>query len=98
MKQIFAKFKVHDNIPRYEVCLGSVSKDFTKDEMTKISVNDTIYDFSVHYSAIQREGILHIHEYLMKNNNINYCLNLLNKLSLHYLVQVDFGCKLYMSE
>ena len=39
------KFKVHDNIRWHQFCLGSVSKDFTKDEQSKISLNGTAYDF-----------------------------------------------------
>ena len=63
------KSKVHDNIPWYQVCL-SVSKDFTKYEISRISLNVTIYDFSVDHSAIEKEGILHIQEYLMKKINL----------------------------
>ena len=32
------------------------------------TVNDTVYDFSVDHSAIEKEDILTIHKYLMKNN------------------------------
>ena len=52
------------------VLLGSVSKDFTKDEMSDISLNNTVYDFSVDDSAIWKEDILNGDEYLMKKNNI----------------------------
>ena len=52
------------------VLLGSVSKDFTKDEMSDISLNSTVYDFSVDDSAIWKEDILNGDEYLMKKNNI----------------------------
>ena len=33
------KFKAHDNIGWYGFCLGSVSKDFTKNEQSEISLN-----------------------------------------------------------
>ena len=53
------------NITWYKFCLGSVLKDFTKDEMSEISLNGTVYYFSVDYSRIEKEDILNIHEYLM---------------------------------
>ena len=34
-------------IPWYEFCLGSVLQDFTKDEMSEIALDDTVYDFSL---------------------------------------------------
>ena len=69
IEEIF-KFKVHDNIRQYEFYLGSVSKDFAKDEPSEISLNGTVYDFSVDHSSIEKEDILNIHEYLMVKNNI----------------------------
>ena len=32
-----------------------VSKDITKDELNEISLNDTVYDFSVGHSSIRKE-------------------------------------------
>ena len=60
------KFKTRNNIPWYEFCLGSISKDFTKGKMSEISLNGTVYDFSIDHSATEKEYILNIHEYLMK--------------------------------
>ena len=54
-KTEICKFKTHDKIPWYEFCSGSASKDFTNDEMKGISLNGTIYDFSVDNSAIEKE-------------------------------------------
>ena len=48
----------------------SVSKDFVKDEQSEISVNGTVYDFSVDHRLIKKEDILNIHQYLMIKNNI----------------------------
>ena len=31
----------------YNFCLRSISKDFTKNEQSEISLNGTVYDFSV---------------------------------------------------
>ena len=67
-KTEICKFKMHINIPWYKFCLGSISEYFTKDEMSEISLNSTVYDYSVDHSAIEEEDILNIYEYLMKNN------------------------------
>ena len=48
------KFKAKDNISWYTFCLGSVSKDFTKDEQSEISLNGTVFDFSVDHSSIKK--------------------------------------------
>ena len=59
-KEIY-KVKAKDNISWYDFCLGSVSKDFTKDEQSEISLNDTVYDFLVDHSSTEKEDILNIH-------------------------------------
>ena len=64
------KFKVKDNISRYNSSLRSISKDFTKNEQSEISLNHTVYDFSVEHSLIEKEGILNIHQYLTTKNKI----------------------------
>ena len=66
------KFKAKDNISWYTFCLGSVSKDFTKDEQSEISLNGTVFDFSVDHSSIKKEDIFNIHRYLIIKNNIKY--------------------------
>ena len=45
------KFEAHDNISWYEFYLGSISKNFTKDELSEILLNHSVYDFSVDHSA-----------------------------------------------
>ena len=47
------KFIAHSNIPQYEFCLERVSKDFIKDEINDISLNGTIYIFSVVHIATE---------------------------------------------
>ena len=43
-KTKICKFKAHDNIPWYEFCLESMSKDFAKDEMNEmIEIYYTVY-------------------------------------------------------
>ena len=65
------KFKAKDNVSWNKFCVGSVSKDFTKDKQSKTSLNGTwIYEFAVDHHSIKREEILNIQEYLMAKNNI----------------------------
>ena len=47
---------------RYSFCLGSVSKDFTKDDQSEVCSKGTLYDFSVKHSSIKKEDILNIHQ------------------------------------
>ena len=49
-------------------------RDFKKDEQSEISLNDTIYDFSVDRISVVKENILNIHEYLMLSNKRSKCL------------------------
>ena len=60
------KFKAKDNIRWYNFWLGSISKD----ELSEISLDGTVYDFSVNDSSIKKEDIVNIHQYLMIKNNI----------------------------
>ena len=53
-------------------CLGNISKDWSLDNMKKTGLKGYIYDFSVDYDAIAVSGILDIHKYLMKKNEIVY--------------------------
>ena len=39
------RFKTYDNTCWYEFCLGSVSKDFMKDEQSEIFLNGTLLIF-----------------------------------------------------
>ena len=54
----------------YPLCLGNISKDFSKSNANKFGLNGYVYDFSVDYWAISSDKILHIHNYLMNKNNI----------------------------
>ena len=64
------KLKVHNNINWYGLLLGSLSKDFTEDEQSDISLNGTEYDLSVDHSLIQKEDKLITHQYLMVGKDI----------------------------
>ena len=52
------------------LCLGSISKGFSVDNMKKTGLNGCIYDFSADYDALAIDDILDIHRYLMKKNNV----------------------------
>ena len=65
------KFKAKDSeIISYSLCLGSISKDWTNDNMKKTGFNGYIYDFSTDYKAIAASDIVDIHKYLMKKKGI----------------------------
>ena len=76
-KTEICKFKAKVNISWYNFCLGSVSRDFTKDEQSEILMKGTVYDFSVDHSLIKKECILNINQYLMIKNDIKRSLDLL---------------------
>ena len=52
------------------LCLRNVSKDFSASNLKKTGFNGYIYEFSVDYDTIAIDGILDIHKYLMKKNEI----------------------------
>ena len=74
-KTKICKFKVKDNISWYNFYLGSVSKDFTKDERSEFFLYGTGYDFPADHSLIKIEDILNINQYLMVKNNIYPVIN-----------------------
>ena len=65
------KIKAKDSeTTAYALCLGSISKDWSVDNMKKTGLKGYIHDFSVDYDAISVSAILDIHKYLMKKNQI----------------------------
>ena len=61
------KFKAKDSdIAAAPLCLGSISKDWSVDNMKKTGFNGYAYDFSVDCDATNVDDILDIHKYLMK--------------------------------
>ena len=76
--------QVKDKTSWYNFCLRSLSKDFTEDDQSEISLNGNVYDFSVDHSSVKKEDILNIHKYLMIKNDIKWCLIFLKKLLLDY--------------
>ena len=66
------QFKVKDSeLVAYPLCLGSISKDFSVDNLKKTGLNRYVYDFSVDFGSIgvDVDGILDIHKYLMKKRH-----------------------------
>ena len=55
-----------DNISWHNFYLGSILEDFIKVEQSEISLNGTVYDFSVYNSSFKKEDILNIHQYSIK--------------------------------
>ena len=65
------KFKAKNyEIAANSLCLGNISRDFSKANMKKTGLYGYLYDFSVDYDAITVDDILDIHKYLMEKNNI----------------------------
>ena len=52
------------------LCLGSISKDWSLDNMNRTGFNGYVYDFRVDYDAIAVNDFLDIRKYLIKKNNI----------------------------
>ena len=49
-------------------CLGSISNGFSAIESREVSLNGSVFDFSVDCNSIDKSDILHIHKYLMTKN------------------------------
>ena len=45
-------------------------KTLQKNKQSEISLNGTVYDFSVDYSLTKKEDVFNIHQYLMVKINI----------------------------
>ena len=63
------KFK-DSEIVASPLCLGNISKDWSRNNMKKTGFNGYIHDFSVDYDATDIDDIKDIHKYLMKKHNI----------------------------
>ena len=57
------QFKAKDSdMKPYPLCLGSIFKDFTLDNLKKTTLNGCVYNFSVDSNLIDTNNILHIHK------------------------------------
>ena len=68
--EIYKRLVKHYEIVATALCLGSISKDWTVDNMKKTGLNEYIYDFRADYGVIPVDDILDIQKYLMKKNGI----------------------------
>ena len=70
----FVKFKAKDSeIVASPICLGSLSKDWSADNMKKTGLNGYVYEFNVDYNldtVDPGKTIPFIHQYLMAKYNI----------------------------
>ena len=65
------KFKSNDSeIVASPLCLGNISKDFSREIMKKPGFHRYIYDFSVDYDATDVDDIIDMHKCLMNKYNI----------------------------
>ena len=65
------KFKAKDSeIVARLSCLGSISEDWSSDNMKKTGFNGYVCDFGIDYDATDIDDIRDIHKYLMKKNKI----------------------------
>ena len=64
------KFKAKDsNIVASPLCLGSISKDWSTDNMKKTGPTGYVYDFSADYNTVTVHDTKDSHKYLMKKND-----------------------------
>ena len=68
--EIYKLLVKHYELVATALCLGSISKDWTVDNMKKTGLNEYIYDFRADYDVIPVDDILDIQKYLMKKNGI----------------------------
>ena len=65
------KFKAKDSeIVASPLCLGNISKDWSKANMKRTGFTGYVYDFSVDYDATDLHDIKDIHKYLMKKKTL----------------------------
>ena len=72
VNQLLFKFKANNknvNSPE-QICLGSISNEFSATESRELSLNGNVYDFSVDYGFIDKFDILNIHKDLMIKSDI----------------------------
>ena len=65
------KFEAKDpEIVTTPLCLGKISKDWSRDDMEKTRFNGYVNNFSDDYDSTDVDAIKYIHKYLMKKNDI----------------------------
>ena len=66
------KFKADNKNVNFlnQFCLGSISDGFSATEVREVSLNGSVFGFSVDYNSIDKFDILNIDKYLMTENNM----------------------------
>ena len=65
------KFKAKNSeIVTTPLCLGNISKDWSRDDMKKTRFNGYVNNFSDDYDSTDVDATKDIHKYLMKKNDI----------------------------
>ena len=80
------KFKAKDSETNAaQLCLGTVSKDFSTNNLEKTRLYRYVYDFSVDFNCNDADDILDIHKYLIKKHDIKQCFDLSKKMFIGLL-------------
>ena len=53
-----------------QLCLGSISNEFSATESREVSLKGIVHDFSVDYDSIDKSDILNTQKYFMTRNNM----------------------------
>ena len=69
-KEIHKLTSKDSEINPYKLCLGSISKYWSIDDMKKTSLKGYVYNFSVDYDDTSVSNITGIHKCLMEKNKI----------------------------
>ena len=69
-KEIYKFEAKYSEVVTNPLCLGNISKDWTRDNIKKTGLNRYVYDFSAGYDAIAVDDTFDIHKYLMKKDNM----------------------------
>ena len=66
------KFKADNKNVNFvtQLCLGSISNEFSATESREVSLKGIVHDFSVDYDSIGKSDILNTQKYLMTRNNM----------------------------
>ena len=75
----------------FVMCLGNVSKDFTINNMNKTVFKGVVKIFSVDFSPIATNDILHIYKYLMERTWYKIMFGLIKKILIGLLTGLVNG-------
>ena len=65
------KFKAKYSIVASPLCLGNISKDWSRSNIKKTGLNGYVYEFNVDYSNNNtKDAIPYVHKYLMSKYDI----------------------------